>query len=328
VVRLIAIDTAVRENTFPNARTLGKQLDVTPRTIQRDIECARDQLGWPLEFDRKENGYFYSDRSFTPSLFKVTEGELVALLVASQVMKHYRGTPFEPNLRRALRRIEMLLPDQVDLSLDDLSSCLTVLPRVQTAYNPQVFSALLAAVRRSRQVRMVYWTASRNDTSEREVDPYDLVVAPDDDWCLLGHCHLRHHIRMFKVQRVQSVEETGETFDRPRDFRARDYMADTFGTIRGEGTYDVALLFSRAYAGIIAEKEWHPGQVLEHQPDGTLVLRMHVNDLRLVKRWVLSWGPECEALEPAELIEMIAMDLEAVSRKYRRNAHPTRSKPG
>ncbi len=71
------------------------------------------------------------------------------------------------------------------------------------------------------------------------------------------------------MQRVRSVEETGEVFYRPEGFRARDYMADTFGTIRGDGDYHVVLRFTHAYAGIIAEKEWHPGQVLEPSPLNT-----------------------------------------------------------
>jgi predicted DNA-binding transcriptional regulator YafY len=171
---------------------------------------------------------------------------------------------------------------------------------------------------------MVYRTAGRGETAEREVDPYDITLAPDDDWCLLGHCHLRDDVRMFKLQRIESVEETGETFVRPATFRASDYMADSFGTIRGDGDYDVVLRFSRASAGWIAEKEWHPGQVVESQSDGSLLLRLHVNDLRLIKRWVMYWGPDCEVLEPDELVQTIVAELKAVGRLYRSRRRPTR----
>jgi predicted DNA-binding transcriptional regulator YafY len=271
----------------------------------------------PIAFDSHRNGYYYTDASYQLPLSQLTEGELVALLVASQVMKQYRGTPFERDIRRALDRISELLPDRVELSLDDLSHSLSVLPKVQTTYDPDLFRTLWNAVRRSRQVRMVYWTAGRDEKNERLVDPYDLVLASDDDWCLLGFCHLRHDIRTFKVQRVRSIEETGESFVRPAGFRGTAYMADTFGTIRGDGDYQVVLRFTRAYAGIIGEKEWHPGQVLEPQPDGTLILRLHVNDLRELKRWIMFWGAECEVLEPEELIAMVVSDLKAVGRIYR-----------
>ncbi|MGZ3383266.1 MAG: WYL domain-containing protein [Isosphaeraceae bacterium] len=181
-----------------------------------------------------------------------------------------------------------------------------------------MFRVLVTAVRQSRQLSMVYWTAGRNETQKRTFDPYDLVLAPDDDWCLIGHCHLRNDIRLFKVQRVRSAVETGECFCRPAGFRARDYMAESFGTIRGDGDFHVVLRFTRAYAGRIAEKQWHAGQVVEPQPDGSLILRLHVNDLRLIKRWVMYRAAECEVLEPEELIAMVVSDLKAVGRIYRR----------
>jgi predicted DNA-binding transcriptional regulator YafY len=209
-----------------------------------------------------------------------------------------------------------MLPHRIEVSLDDLTDCLSVLPRVQTTYDLDIFKALLKALRRSRQVSMIYWTASRDETTRRTVDPYDLVLADDDDWCLIGHCHLRNGIRTFKVKRVKEVVETGESFTRPRDFRASEYMADSFGIIRGDGDYDVVLRFTPAYAGRIAEKEWHPSQVLEPQADGSLILRLHVNDLRLVKRWVMFWGVECEVAEPHALREMVRSEAATIARTY------------
>ncbi len=314
--RILVIDSAVRRQKWPNARTLARELEVVRHTIQRDIELMRDRLHAPLEFDSVRNGYYYTDPSFSLSYFEATEGELVALLISAQVMDQYRGTPFEQDLRKALAKISKSLPDTIEVPLDALTSCLSVLPRVQTTYDPEIFRVLVTAVRQSRQLSMVYWTAGRNETQRRTVDPYDLVLAADDDWCLIGHCRLRNDIRLFKVQRVRLVVETGACVLRPTGFRAGDYMAETFGTIRGDGDYHVVLRFTQAYAGIIREKEWHPGQVLEPQPDGTLILRLHVNDFRLIKRWVMYWGPDCEVLEPAELIAMVVSDLQAVGRIY------------
>ena len=200
--------SAVSRRAWPNARTLARELEVTRRTIQRDIAFMR-RLHAPLEFDSVRNGYYYTDPSYRLGYFPATEGELVALLVAAQVMDQYRGTPFEHDLRKALAKISEILPDTIEVPLDELTGCLSVLPRVQTTYDPEIFRVLVAAVRQSRQLSMVYWTAGRNETQKRTFDPYDLVLAPDDDWCLIGHCHLRKAIRLFKVQRVPSAVETG-----------------------------------------------------------------------------------------------------------------------
>ncbi len=315
--RIVWIDAAVRRRQWPNARTLASEFGMKRRTIQRDIVFMRRRLRAPLEFDSVRNGYYYTDPNFRLSLFEATEGELAALLVSAQVMDHYRGTPFEQDLRKALAKISSSLPDTIEIPLDELTSYLSVLPRVQTTYDPEIFRVLVTAVGHSRQVSMTYWTAGRNDTQRRTVDPYQLFLAPDDDWCLVGHCHLRNAIRLFKVQRVRSAEETGACFLRPAGFSAEAYMAKSFGTIRGDGDFQVVLRFTPAYAGLIAEKQWHASQVVEPQPDGTLILRLRVNDLREIVRWVLYWGPECLVLEPDELIAMVISDLQAVGRIYR-----------
>ena len=83
--RLQAIDSAVSRRAWPNARTLARELEVTRRTIQRDIAFMR-RLRAPLEFDSVRNGYYYTDPSYRLGYFPATEGELVALLVAAQVM--------------------------------------------------------------------------------------------------------------------------------------------------------------------------------------------------------------------------------------------------
>ncbi len=250
--RIMMIDSAVRRREWPNAGTLARELEVTRRTIQRDLAFMRRRQA-PLKFDSVRNGWHYTDPSYRFPYFEATEGELVALLISAQVMDHYRGTPFEKDLRKALAKIAKSLPETIEVPLDELTSWLSVLPRVQTTYDPEVFRVLVASVRHARQLSMAYWTAGRNQTQTRTVDPYDLVLAPDDDWCLIGYCHLRNDIRLFKVQRVRSAEETGECFCRPAEFRAKEFMAESFGTIRGDGDFQVVLRFTQTYAGRIAE---------------------------------------------------------------------------
>ena len=86
---------------------------------------------------------------------------------------------------------------------------------------------------------MVYWTTSRNETTRRDFDPYELSLV-DDGWYVFGYCHKAAEIRQFAVQRVRLVKETGETFDRPADFRAENYMKGSFRAMRGDGEYAVA----------------------------------------------------------------------------------------
>ncbi len=57
---------------------------------------------------------------------------------------------------------------------------------------------------------------------------------------------------------------------------------------------------------------WHRTQTTEKRPDGSLVVGMELSDLREVKRWILSWGSECEVVEPKELRGMVRNEAEGI----------------
>jgi proteasome accessory factor B len=307
----MAIDQALRAGAWPNARTLGVKLEANPRTIRRDITYLRDQLGAPVEFDPVHNGYFYREPGFRLPYFQLTEGELVALLLAERLLRQYRGTPYESDLQRAFAKMTGLLPDAISVRLDAVADCLSVLPAVQTAYDPELFAAMASAVVCRRRVEMVYWTAGRDATTSREFDPYHLALI-GEGWYAIGHCHYRGEVLVFAVQRVRSVRETGESFDLPADFRVEDYMEGSFRAVRGEGHYRVVLRFTPKFAGRLSEKVWHHSQTSEATSDGGLLLRFEVSDLREVKRFVMFWGADCEVLEPRALQGMIARECQTI----------------
>jgi predicted DNA-binding transcriptional regulator YafY len=315
LARIMAIDRAIRSGGWPNASKLANELEVTPRTVRRDITYLRDQLHAPVEFDPVRNGYRYSEPTFRLPYLQLTEGELVAVLLAERLLRQYRGTPFEGDLKRAFAKMTVLLPDAVSVRLDAAADCLSVLPSVQTTYDPATFEALARAAVGRHSVEMVYWTAGRNATTSRGFDPYTLMLR-DEGWYAVGRCHHRNEVLVFALQRVRSLRETGETFDSPPDFRVEDYMGGSFRAVRGDGDHRVVLRFTSGFAGRIAERIWHPSQSVEWMKDGGLILRLVVSDLREIVRFVMYWGAECQATEPAELREAIFHECRAMTARH------------
>ena len=120
IYRLMVIDREIRAGRFPNSIRLSRALDVSPRTIRRDLETLRDSLGAPLEFDPVRNGYLYSERSFALPPQRLTEGDLLALLAADAALAEVRGTSIEATLRRILDKLPEALPAEVDVEPREL----------------------------------------------------------------------------------------------------------------------------------------------------------------------------------------------------------------
>jgi proteasome accessory factor B len=312
LIRLAAIDKKLRSDSFPNATILARALEVNPRTIHRDIEFMRDRLHAPIKHDPRKRGYYYTDPSYEFSYFSVSEGEYIALFLAERLLQQYRSTPFAADISRLFAKVVDLLPEPITIDVQHLNGALSVHHHAADPGEATRFARLHQAARASRQLEIVYWTASRNETSRRIVDPYHLASV-DGDWYLIAYCHRREDVLMFAPPRIQDLRETGQTFERPADFSINDYLEVGFRKYRGQGpAMTVRLRFTPAVAHLVRERQWHKTQELHEAADGSLELTFRVNHLLEVKRLVLWFGADCEVMEPEQLRAEIAAEARKI----------------
>src|SRR5882757_7737356 len=122
LVRMLQLHQQLQAGSFPNCRKLADELEVSTKTIQRDIDFMRDQLGLPIEYDQLQFGFVYTEPVTSFPTIEVSEGEVIALLVAQKALEQYRGTPFEKPLRTAFAKITDGLKDKIGFHLGDVAS--------------------------------------------------------------------------------------------------------------------------------------------------------------------------------------------------------------
>jgi predicted DNA-binding transcriptional regulator YafY len=308
--RIAEIDRLVRLGEHPNAGSLARELEVCRRTVQRDLEFLRDRMKAPLEFVAARRGYRYKDPGFRLPFWSLTEGELVALFLADGVLRRYRETPFGPDLERAIAKVVGGLEEEVRVDLGALAEAFSSHESAASEIAAPLFEALIRSFRRSERLRITYDSGGKGVETNREVDPYTLATV-DGAWYLVAFCHLRGGVRMFTPSRIRSVEPTGVRFERPADFRLGEYLATSFGVLRGEpgASYSIRLRFTGDAARHVRGRKWHPSQTLEEAGEGAVVLGLELSHLREAERWALSWMPECEVLGPEELRESVRESL-------------------
>src|SRR5258708_194778 len=94
LARVVRIDAAVRGNRCPNARTLPRAREAAPRTVRRVLHFVLARLAAPLVSARARHGYRYSEPGYHLPLYQVTEGELVAILLAERLLQEHRNTTY------------------------------------------------------------------------------------------------------------------------------------------------------------------------------------------------------------------------------------------
>jgi proteasome accessory factor B len=302
---MLRIHQAVQSGGYPNATTLAGELEVSTKSIYRDIEFMRDRLELPIEFDGARNGFHYTEEVSGFPTLQITEGELFALLVAEKALQQYRGTTFEKPLVSAFKKMAASLPDTVSLNLADWEQTISFRTSAEPVLNLKVFDILAKATAGRKQLELTYRKPGRKETEPRVIDPYHLANI-NGEWFLFAYCHLRKDIRTFVPARILEAAVTGKSFVRPQKFSLEKRLRDSFGVITGGGEFDVVIRFDELVSDYIREKRWHPSQRLVELEDGGVELRLRLSSLAEIQRWILSWGGRAVALAPRELAESVA----------------------
>ena len=298
------IHQAIQSGSFPNATRLARELEVSTKSIHRDIEFMRDRLDLPLEFASSRNGYRYTQEVTAFPTLQITEGELFALLVAEKALQQYRGTSFEKPLLSAFKKMASSLPDTVSLNLADWEQTISFRTSAEPILNLGVFDELAHATAQRKQLELVYRKPARRETETRVVDPYHLANV-NGEWFLFAFDHLRKDIRTFVPARIQAMRETGKTFSRPQRFSLEKRLRDSFGVHSGNETFDVIVRFSENVSDYIREKKWHLSQQLRELPKGGVELRLKLSSLVEIQRWILGWGGDAVVVAPPVLCEAV-----------------------
>jgi len=307
---MLRIHQALQAGGFPNASKIAREVEVSSKTIHRDMEFMRDRLNLPVEFDASRNGYFYGGEVSSFPTMQITEGEIFALVVAEKALQQYRGTSFEKPLLSAIRKMEQALPDTISLNLADIGQTISFRTRAEPILNLGIFDALAKAVAGRLQLELHYRKPGQN-AEARLVDPYHLANI-NGEWFLFGFDHARKDIRTFSPARIQSVKRTGRTFERSQKFSLEKRLRDSFGVHSGDGKFEVVIRFAARVADYIREKKWHPSQTLRDFKNGGVELKMSLSSLSEVQRWVLSWGGAAKVLRPPELLEAVRKEAAAI----------------
>jgi len=272
------------------------------RTLRRDLE-ALEAAGFPL-FTESVNGRTHwrlmeGYRHIPQLAFSPTE--LMALVFSRDLLKPLDGTPLKASLDAALNKTAAVLPPEGASYVRQMRGYFSVGlgPHKTYRQHQQTIEQLTHAIAQTRTVQMRYYTASRDATSRREVDPYRLRYI-DGALYMIGHCHLRHDVRMFAVERIRSLTITDRPCQMPLNFDVDTYVRDALVVMRGK-PIEVELLFDKPTTAWAKDREWHPSQQAVVRKDGCLSMTLRVADTRELVGWILHFGDGVRVLQPESL---------------------------
>jgi len=245
--RMLRIHQAIQSGAWPNASQLAFELEVSSKSIHRDLDFMRDRLQLPLQYDPRRSGYYYTEEVHAFPTVQITEGELFALVVAERALQQYRGTSFEKPLLSAIKKMQQSLPNTISLDLADIERTISFRTRAEPVLDLPIFETLAKATTARQQLELSYRKAGHQQTEQRLVDPYHLANI-NGEWFLFAYDHLRKDIRTFVPARIKSIKRTGKTFVRTQKFSLDQRLRDSFGVQSGQGKFHVIIRFNEQVA--------------------------------------------------------------------------------
>ncbi len=313
--RVHFIDRKVREGSFPNARTLAKEYEVSERTILRDIEYMRDMMECPLEYDAGKRGFFYTEPTFSLPSVHIGESELFALCIAERALEQYRSTPMYETLAGVFEKILAGLPGELTVNFSWLNPEISFLHRGLTEIAPAVWEEISTALYTRTVLEITHRKPGAEEATRRLVEPRHMVNY-DGEWYLIAFCRTRKEVITFAISRIENVRRSKEQFRSPEGFDIRDYLGERFGIIREKEAYNVKIEFTAEAAPYVRERIWHATQEIRELPEGKIIISFAANSLREVKRWVMGWGSSARALAPQRLVDELREELKSACNRY------------
>ena len=285
-----------------------KELEVSKRTILRDIEELKSFYHSPIEYDRIKKGYYYTDQTFFVKNVLLTESEIVALASILPLLERYNNTPLKETLIKVYNTISEMLPDQVQVQ----SSLLT---NVQFISDPlpdidaEVFHMLLQAINTHRTLSFDYRSIKATEYTPHKLDPYKLY-SQKGDWYVVGFCHKHRTYTTYSLSRMK-VPVLGETFTPDSDYEKKVRIDPNFGIWSNDTPVQkIELLFNKSVNTYILERTWHKNQICRQQEDGTVYLSFESNQIQEALHWILSFGSAVKILNPPSLQEIYRQEVQ------------------
>ncbi len=214
--RLFQIVQYLRGGRLVTAATLAERLEVSERTIYRDISDLQS-TGVPIDGEAGV-GYLMRDGYDLPPLM-FTRDEIVALVAGARLIRAWGGARMARAAEEALVKIDAVLPKTEHRRSDSIE-----IHAIATEMTPEVrqrIDAIENAVERRQRLALAYLDAEARPT-DRTVRPLGLWYW-GKVWTLVAWCELRDDFRMFRLDRIAGMEIDGDPFRPERGKTLADF---------------------------------------------------------------------------------------------------------
>lgn len=309
--RLLALVPWLRTHPAVAVRDAAEAFAVSESQIRKDIQllflCGLPggSPGDLIDIDLDGDRITLLDPQVFDRPLRLTRDEGLALLVAVRALSDVPGLTDRDALDRVLAKLEIAVGGDGELA--EVSSSVAV--TLEGAQSEEMTTIRRALVE-GRRLHLTHIGGSRDELTERDVDPIRLV-AREGRWYLEAWCHLAEAMRLFRVDRIQAVTILDIAASPPPTAIPRDLAEGLFQPSPEQQLVELLL-----HDGAQWVADYYPCEYVRTAAGRDLRVGLRTPDTGWVCSLVLRLGGRAEVLAPASLAEQVTEQARAALQAY------------
>jgi predicted DNA-binding transcriptional regulator YafY len=316
--RIARIDEEIRSGRYPNSEELAAKMEVTPRTILRDIDYLRTMYDAPIEYDFNKRGFYYTEPNFFIKSIMLTKDEIETITIHNDFLKFADSDEHNIKLRKVIGKVLAVVPEEQtkDLSFSP-SENKDFMFEPTMVFPGDIIHELQSAMDKKETVELEYWISDNKQYTLHTLDPL-YIFFQRHVYYLLAYKHgSNSKPGIYSITRMRKLRKTGDHFEIPTEFKAKDYLKKEADVTPADNKiYTFELSFHKEIASYAIEQTYYHNQEIKLCEDGTVFLRFRSTRLLEVYHWVLAGGYRVKVINPPELLTMIKREIKKIGEYY------------
>jgi predicted DNA-binding transcriptional regulator YafY len=308
--RLLRLLSLFQARRYWSGAELSERLEVTARTLRRDVDRLRS-LGYPVNSTSGAAGGYQLGAGATLPPLLLDDEEAVAVAVGLRTAASGTVAGIEEASLRALSKLEQVLPSRLRTRVTALHAFILPLANAGPTVDAKTLSVIAGACRDCEKLSFGYRSRD-GEASMREVEPHRLVHT-GRRWYLAAWDLSRNNWRTFRIDRIAPKLSTGSRFV-PRQPPEGDFAAYVSRSVSYAPHPHQARIVLQASVEMAAERVPPAAGTLEAVDEHTCVLHTGATSLDTLSVYLALIGFDFEVREPPELVERIRWLAERFTR--------------
>lgn len=315
--RFVWLDKQIKSGKIRNRNYIAEQFEISPRQVSRDVRFLKEILNVPIVFSKEEGGYVYTDKNYELPLPRISEREIISLVIAECMAIPLPGQKLLNDIDSIVKK----LSHTSGIDIEEIKKKISIKNIRCYSIAPSIYDAILKALNIGNKIEIEYQAKYRKEKTIRIVNPLHLILYMGN-WYLYAFCEKRNGDRTFDLSGIKRITVLNKSIHQNlRAKNVRKIVEENYGIFfpcENEPCDEkkVKLKFSSEIADRIKEQVWLKSQQMEEMEDGSILLSFKVTNFTEVSEEILRYGCHVEVLQPSDLRDYMQKIIDKMAALY------------